>query len=139
MSNNEFRTPPPPKKKIFNIPPVHFTYLLLLLYNNILAEIYDSSFEIMAPLQFKDYVTSQRITRWKIEKDVTRLEQKVQNVLSPESKDGRAQNVARFSFSSEVMRTVRPGDSFKAESSKKVIQQMLDEVTVKLQEIVNLR
>ena len=51
--------------------------------------------------------------------------------------DGRAQNVARFS--SEVMRTVRPGDSFKAESCKKVIQQMLDEVTVKLQEIVNLR
>lgn len=91
----------------------------------------------MAPLQFKDYVTSQRITRWKIEKDVTHLNQKVQNVLNSESKDGRAQNVARFS--SEVMRTVRPGDSFKAESCKKVIQQMLDEVTVKLQEIVNLR
>ena len=37
------------------------------------------------------------------------------------------------------MRTVTPGDSFKAESCKKVIQQMLDEVTVKLEEIVNLR
>ena len=109
----------------------------LSFYNNVLTEIYGSSFEIMAPLQFKDYVTSQRITRWKIEKDVTHLNQKVQNVLNSESKDGRAQNVARFS--SEVMRTVRPGDSFKAESCKKVIQQMLDEVTVKLQEIVNLR
>ena len=109
----------------------------LSFYNNVLTEVYGSSFEIMAPLQFKDYITSQRITRWKIEKDVTHLKQKVQNVLNSESKDGRAQNVARFS--SEVMRTVRPGDSFKAESCKKVIQQMLDEVTVKLQEIVNLR
>ena len=80
----------------------------LSFYNNVLTEIYGSSFEIMAPLQFKDYVTSQQITRWKIEKDVTHLKQKVQNVLNSKSKDGRAQNVARFS--SEVMRTVTPGD-----------------------------
>ncbi len=68
---------------------------------------------------------------------MTHLKQKVPNVLSPESKDGRAQNVARFS--NEVIKTFRPGDSFKAESCKKVIQQMLDEVTVTLQEILNLR
>eukprot|EP00794_Sanderia_malayensis_P008471 gene8471-9378_t len=105
----------------------------LIFYNNVLTEMYGSSFEIMAPLEFKDYVTSQRITRWKIEKDLTHLMQRAQNILSAESKDGRAQNVARFS--GELMRTVRPGDSFKAESSRNVIQHMLHEVALKLQEI----
>ena len=90
----------------------------LIFYNNVLTEIYGTCCEIMAPLQIKDYVTSQRIAGWKIEKEVTHLKQKVQNVLSPESKDGRAQNVARFS--NEVIKIFRPGDSFKAESCKKV-------------------
>ena len=68
---------------------------------------------------------------------MTHLEQNVDNILSAESKDGRAQNVVRFS--NETLRTIKPGDSFKAESGRKAIQQMLDEVTAKLQEIVNLR
>eukprot|EP00794_Sanderia_malayensis_P004310 gene4309-4881_t len=62
--------------------------------------------------------------------------QRAQNILNADSKDGRAQNVARFS--SELMRTVRPGDSFKAESSRNVIQHMLHEVASKLQDIVHL-
>ncbi len=40
----------------------------LIFYNNILTEIYGTCCEIMAPLQIKDYVTSQRIARWKIER-----------------------------------------------------------------------
>ena len=110
----------------------------LIFHNMVLEDIYRSSFELMTPMQFKDYVISQRISRWKIEKGVSDLLKKIENQLDPKSGDGRAQNIARFS--SETMgKILKPGDLFKAESSKKVIQKLLDEVSTKMKEIVVLR
>ncbi|CAB3978155.1 Hypothetical predicted protein [Paramuricea clavata] len=103
----------------------------------VLQEIYNSSFELMAPLQFKEYVITQRISRWKIEKGLTDLQKKIENQLDPESGDGRAQNIARFS--AETINKIKPGDLFKAESSQTVVQIRLDGVLKKKQEILNLR
>jgi hypothetical protein len=50
----------------------------------------------MSPLQFKDYVISQRITRWRIQKEVDATTKKVNNILSHESKDGNAKNILHF-------------------------------------------
>lgn len=91
----------------------------------------------MAPLQFKEYVIPQRVSRWKIEKGLTDLQKKIQNQLDPESRDGRAQNIARFS--ADTINTIKPGDLFKAESSQKEVRNLLDEVLKKKQEITELR
>ena len=109
----------------------------LTFYNMVLQEIYNSSFELMAPLQFKEYVIAQRISRWKTEKGLNDLRKKIENQLDPESRDGRAQNMARFS--AETINKIKPGDLFKAESSQKVVKKLLDEVLKKKEEILQLR
>ena len=91
----------------------------------------------MAPLQFKDYVISQRNSRWKIEKGLSDLQKKIENHLNPESRNGKAQNIVRFS--ADTVNTIKPGDLFKAESSQKDVQSLLDEVLKKKQEITELR
>ena len=67
------------------------------LYNDVLTELYDSSFELMAPIQFKKYVVPQRVMRWKTTREVEDLLHKISNILDPGSKDGNAINVVRFS------------------------------------------
>ena len=72
----------------------------------------------MAPLQFKEYVIAQRISRWKMEKGLTDLRKKIENQLDPESRDSRAQNITRFS--AETINKIKSGDLFKAQSSQKL-------------------
>ena len=91
----------------------------------------------MAPLQFKEYVIAQRISRWKVEKGLTDLRKKIENQLDPESGDGRAQNITRFS--AKTINKIKSGDLLNAQSSQKLVEKLLDEVLKRKQEIIKLR
>lgn len=84
-----------------------------------------SSYELMNPQQFKDYAISQRISRWKMEKEVTEIEQTIKNCTNAESKDGRAQNVVHFS-AVNMSGQIKKGDSSRAEASYKTVQRCLE-------------
>ena len=65
-------------------------------YNEVLTKLYEAVFSFLAPLQFKNYVLEQRITRWKIKEDCRLLEENIEKLFNKESKDGNAINVQRF-------------------------------------------
>ena len=45
-------------------------------------------YDLMAPIQFKDYVISQRTVRWKIAKDCEKQGKRVMSIIDPESMQG---------------------------------------------------
>lgn len=91
----------------------------------------------MAPLQFKDYVISQRIARWRLQREVDEFHQKVNNILNPSSKDGNAKNVQHFS--SQDIGQIKKGDLYKAEASTKCIENIINSVSQMQLKIVDLR
>ena len=87
-------------------------------YNEVLTKLYEAVFSFLAPLQFKNYVLEQRITRWKIKEDCRLLE----NLFNKESKDGNAINVQRFM--SELVH-FKTGDKARALSAQGIIEKFL--------------
>ena len=88
--------------------------------NDVLAELYNASFELMTTCQFKEYVISQRIIRWRIRKKTDELLQKINNVLD---KDNHAIHVVHFS--QECLSKITAGDMAKAERSHSVIEDFI--------------
>ena len=65
-------------------------------FNAVLKEIYYSLFELIPLLQFKDYVVSQRVTRWKMKTAIGEHIEKINALMNSNSKDGNAINVCHF-------------------------------------------
>ncbi len=105
-------------------------------FNQTLEELYNSSYDLMAPIQFKEYVISQRTVRWKITKDCEKQRKRVMSIIDPDSKDGNAINVVRFS---NTLSNFKPGDKSKAESSQKLIEKLESECQVILKYVMELR
>ena len=103
------------------------------LYNDVLTELYDSSFELMAPIQFKKYVVPQRVMRWKTTREVEDLLHKISNILDPGSKDGNAINVVRFS--KPQLSQMTAGDRAKAERSHSLLEGLITQTSRKLAQL----
>lgn len=46
-------------------------------YNKALRDLFVSSFDLMAPIQFKDYLLSERISRWKLQNEIEEQSKKI--------------------------------------------------------------
>ena len=91
-------------------------------YNKVLKKLYEAVFSFLAPLQFKNYVLEQCITRWKIKEDCTLLEENIENLFNKKSKDGNAINVQRFM--SELVH-FKTGDKARALSAQGIVETFL--------------
>ncbi len=108
----------------------------LKFYNDVLTSLFETTYHLVAPIQFTSYVIEQRITRWKIETAVRRLENKTENMFDKNSKDGNAMNVQTFSAESF---NIRIGDKSKAESAKCIVDGMVVEMNSLIDDIIKLR
>lgn len=106
-------------------------------FNQALKELYKSSYDLMAPLQFKQYSISQRFLWWKINKDCEKQKKKITSILDSESKDGNPINVVRYS--SSHLGSIKPGDKSKAESCQKLIAKLINETEGMLKYVADLR
>ena len=95
-------------------------------YNKALKDLFLSSFDLMAPLQFKDYVLSQRISRWRLQNKIEEQSRKYSALMNSDSKDGNAMNVAKFG--SGQLTTFKIGDLSKAEFCQERIEQAIREI-----------
>ena len=91
-------------------------------YNKVLCELYEAVFDLISPLQFKSYVIEQRVSRWKIQKTLDWLKNRLENVFSPESKDGNAKNVQKFL---SEMTSFKTGDKAKALTAQGIMENLL--------------
>ena len=55
-------------------------------YNDVLTSLLETTYHLIPPTQFKNYVIEQRITRWKVEKSALRLENKIETYLTKMAK-----------------------------------------------------
>jgi hypothetical protein len=95
-------------------------------YNKVLCELYEAVFDLnIAPLQFKNYVIEQRVSRWKIQKTIDLLKNSFENIFSDESKDGNAKNVRKFA---SEMTSFKTGDKAKALTAQDIIEKLLAKV-----------
>ena len=99
-------------------------------YNKVLRDLFLSSFDLMAPLQFKDYVLTQRISRWKTQNEIEEQCRKYSALMNSSSKDGNAMNVVKFG--SGELTTFKPGDLSKAESCQEQIGQAIKNVEAQI-------
>lgn len=75
---------------------ISFGFMYAKFYNKVLRDLFQSSFDLMSPLQFKDYVLTQRITRWRLQNEIEQQTRKYSTLMNPDSKDGNAMNIAHF-------------------------------------------
>ena len=99
-------------------------------YNKVLRDLFLSSFDLMAPLQFKDYVLTQRISRWKTQNEIEEQCRKYSAVMNSGSKDGNAMNIVKFG--SGELTTFKPGDLSKAESCQEQIEQAIKNIEAQI-------
>ena len=95
-------------------------------YSKVLKDLFLSSFDLMAPLQFKDYVLSQRISRWRLLNKIEEQSRKYSALMNSDSKDGNAMNVAKFG--SGQLTTFKIGDLSKAEFCQERIEQAIRDI-----------
>ena len=67
-------------------------------YKELSIKFYGAIYDLIPYLQFYSYVLCQRVTRSKIKDSVSNIISKVDKVLDPNSKDGNAINVTRYSL-----------------------------------------
>ena len=91
-------------------------------YNKVLSELYEAAFDLLAPLQFKNYVLEQRIARWRINEECKSLEDSFQNFFNRESKDGNAINVQKFM---SELANFKTGDKARVLSAQGVVEKFL--------------
>ena len=94
-------------------------------YNKVLCELFESIYDLIAPLQFKNYVIEQRIMQWKIWNTIASLKNSFQNIFNDESRDGNAKNVQKFT---SEMKSFKTGDRAKALAAQGIIEKLLAKV-----------
>ena len=65
------------------------------MYNNILFELYKSSYDLMSPLQFKNCVVSQRLLRKKFNDKLKKVNNEFQDLING-GKSGNSYNVIKY-------------------------------------------
>lgn len=80
----------------------------------------------MSLLQFKDYVATQRVTRWRLKNEIELQARKCNALMNEDSKDGNARNISHFG--NGLLTTFKPGDISKAESCQEQIVNEIKDV-----------
>ena len=62
-----------------------------------LNEMFNFVYELMAPVQFKNYCISQRTHRWKLQERLNQIKATHQSMVGEDSKNGRPANVRKYS------------------------------------------
>ena len=94
--------------------------------NKLLYELFESSYELMAPVQFMDYFTNQQIHQWKLSKTFKRLQYIVYELPGRESKSGNAINIRKYS---NEKGDFLPKDVKRAENSISYLQDHLEKLS----------
>ena len=96
-------------------------------YNEVLQSICKSSYELIAsPLQFREYVISQRILRWKV-KSLLKSDEQNTNRLIVDGKSGQSQNIKKYSGEDTSHFTAK--DVKRAENSEILLTQLLKKLS----------
>ena len=96
-------------------------------YNEVLQSIYKSSYEVIAsPLQFREYIISQRILRWKV-KSLLKSDEQNANRLIVDGKSGQSQNIKKYS--GEDTSHFIAKDVKRAENSEILLTQLLKKLS----------
>ena len=66
----------------------------LKFYNNLTQELYTSCYGAVSTLQFREYLLSQCIVRWRIKMSVEKIQKKFENLCF--SNDGNAINIRKY-------------------------------------------
>ena len=94
------------------------------MYNNILFELYKSSYDLMSPLQFKNYVVSQRLLRKKFNDKLKKVNNEFQDLING-GKSGNSYNVIKYT-SDDSMFVVK--DVRRAENTLKVLTDLQNKI-----------
>ena len=94
------------------------------MYNNILFEMYKSSYDLMSPLQFKNYVVSQRLLRKKFNDKLKKVSNEFQDLING-GKSGNSCNVIKYARDDSmfVAKDVR-----RAENTLKVLTDLQNKI-----------
>ena len=68
----------------------------LKFYNALLFSLHKSSYDLISPVQFENYVMSQRHQRWSVEKEFKAVEAFFESATSKESLEGNAINIRKY-------------------------------------------
>ncbi len=68
----------------------------LKFYNALLFSLHKSSYDLISPVQFENYVMSQRHQRWSVEKEFKTVEAFFESATSKESLEGNAINIRKY-------------------------------------------
>ena len=94
------------------------------MYNNILFELYKSSYDLMSPLQFKNYVVSQRLLRKKFNDKLKKVNNEFQDLING-GKSGNSYNVIKYT-SDDSMFVAK--DVRRAENTLKVLTDLQNKI-----------
>ena len=114
--------------------PVHLKDLIIpnplkeshLFYNNVLFDLVKASYELMAPEQFRSYVISQRVHRWKLNENFNRIKSQFQDLLR-NGKSGNVRNVSKYA--SEDQGSFLAKDVRRIENTEAVVKGLFDKVS----------
>ena len=114
--------------------PVHLKDLIIpnplkeshLFYNNVLFDLVKASYELMATEQFRSYVISQRVHRWKLNENFNRIKSQFQHLLR-NGKSGNARNVSKYA--SEDQGSFLAKDVRCIENTEAVVKGLFDKVS----------
>ena len=88
-----------PKKVPKSVQDMHMSHPhneLLKSYSNLLFSLHKSYYELISPMQFQNYVMSQRHQRWSIEKELKAVEACFESATPKDSVEGNAINIKKY-------------------------------------------
>ena len=109
----------------------------LQFYNQLLFDLYHTTYELISPMQFKNYVISQRYHRWLIMKEARAVDLFYRNFASADSMEGNAINLRNYTnddYSSFTARDVK-----RVENTYSYLQQLQRKLVSVKEKITKLR
>ena len=93
-----------------------------IFFNQLLHELFEEIYDLLSPVQFKDYVISQRVIRWKLVSTVEEIKKSFNDLLVTHS-SGYGENVVKYTSEEASQFTVK--DLRRPENTSKIIKELL--------------
>ena len=93
-----------------------------IFFNKLLHELSEEIYDLFSPVQFKDYVISQRVIRWKLVSTVEKIKKSFDDLLVTHS-SGYGENVVKYTSEEASQFTVK--DLRRSENTSKIIEELL--------------
>ena len=106
-------------------------------YNELLREIYLSSYGLVSAMQLREYVLSQRTVRWRIHKDIEKLKKQFDNLMGSSSipLDGNAINVKKYT--ADDLSNLTSKDCRRVENAAEVVQSLSRKVQLSVKSLTD--